>query len=272
MELDLFRYEDEDGDELTLRPSHNPAGSLMFHCDRDEVRHSVRVPRDVVERLHNALGAWLYPNEPGPKAPLPVRPVVSLTPADVRSIVAEQMAVVLPLHLAHLGTAQGNDPIPARKFTPCNLSQPIFKLDDAPCSECGNRWGDHPGVIAARSNWLAYGSTPADCDTPPPAGHPFTAIHDACGYLWVTHKRASDREARPCPECTSASCRGVDCAWEGDLTAKEAGHPDAPEGGLLPDCTHPRCGHKYGDHGLRGGLFATCLRPECGCTRYRSTR
>ena len=263
----VFGFTDADGDRLTVEPWSHP-NVLSFRVTPADDSDFANLTRAAVERLYSALGAWLYPNEPGPKAPLPVRPVVSLTPADVRSIVAEQMAVVLPLHLAHLGTAQGNDPTPARKFTPYNLSQPIFKLDGAPCSECGNRWGDHPGVVAARSNWLACGSTPADCDTPPPAGHPFTAIHDACGYLWVTHKRASDGEARPCPECTSASCRGVDCAWEDDPTAKEAGHPDAPEEGPLPKCIG--CGHEYADHGPVSGCGF--LTTECRCTRYRGTR
>ena len=42
----------------------------------------------------------------------------------------------------------------------CRLSEPFLRPLDESCSECGGRWGDHPGVQAKRAVWEARYAAP----------------------------------------------------------------------------------------------------------------
>lgn len=68
-----------------------------------------------------------------------------------------------------------------------------------------------------------------------------------------------ETEARHCPECMTAGCRGVDCAWDTDPTP-------TPKAEQAPPCTG--CGHMYDRH--RPFCATVENASVCRCFRYRS--
>lgn len=90
----IFHHTDSDGDELeVLQQVH---GALFFIASAHGTGTSVgvHIPREAVLRLHNVLGEWLYPTG----IPVQNPDAAPLTPADVRALVAEQVADIMALH------------------------------------------------------------------------------------------------------------------------------------------------------------------------------
>lgn len=134
--LDLFRYEDEDGDELIARPSAFPVGDMMFHCEGESARRrAVRVPREKVEKLYSALGEWLYPTGV-PKMP----DLTGLT--EAMSKASEGMAVaVQSLHLSPVAVVKVPDAPEPEPL--CELTRPYGAHPATRCTFCGHLWTEH---------------------------------------------------------------------------------------------------------------------------------
>ena len=246
--LDLFRYGDDDGDELILRESHLHPGSMMFHVDRDGIRQSARVPRDTALKLYAALGEWLYPVH------TPEWENRSLIEQMIERAVKNQVAAVLPLHLAPIAEFVGRQA--AWTGAVCTRDESCDVADPEP--------GDvgHPRPAAEHR--------PQDC---PGAG----ACPEAQPEPEPQHGRLMSelpRRTRPRPICvscghgwgehTSGVCWGTDPVNPGECNGCR--------------CTRERPGTIYApctcemDHSHRPvdrpGSPATCAYRNCEC-RYR---
>lgn len=98
----LFTHEDDEGDAFEVveaRAGH--AGQLVFNfaCRRPDIS-GVFLPHDRVAALHAALGEWLMYEGPKTQAPDAPIGVNSLIDQLITRRVAEEVARVLPLHLA----------------------------------------------------------------------------------------------------------------------------------------------------------------------------
>jgi hypothetical protein len=170
----IFRCQDDDGDELTVRTSVNHPDSVLFDAESGDAVITVRVHREQVLKLHNALGEWLYPT--GPTAPP--------TPSDrdfIRQVIHEEVARVVPLHLAPQAAGViGID---------CNaLLRPEHRLADV-CNNCGFTWALHRAQPAPEP--LCNHLRPADAHA--------ASRCTWCGHLWTEHAGSTTRTR--CGQC-----------------------------------------------------------------------
>lgn len=187
--------------------------------------------REAVMRLHTALGEWLYPTG----VTLPVAP---LTPSDVKALVAQTVAEILPLHQSPQNRyvdACATDPEPRDVGHP---SAPAWDdvIWNAPvavtvtCPECRLPDPTHLPACTQRPGWSAPVPLPTECT----CTHRYAYVHDADG-------------------CTYSECK---CAFT--RTSQSAPAPRS-----LVGC---ECGHRWGLHG-RGKCHAWDGARECTCTR-----
>lgn len=115
----IFTHTDDDGDRLEVRESLTLPGSSLFHVESNGVRQSVRLDRDAALRLYAALGEWLYPVHTSEYANR------SLIEQMIERAVKDQVAAVLPLHLAPVAICRAGECGGVR-----HLAEPVCTVPD----------------------------------------------------------------------------------------------------------------------------------------------
>lgn len=274
-----FEWEDEDGDRITVSDALGEfhEGGLIANIYRTCGESAgAFLPRERAERLYDALGAWLYPTSPTPAAN-PVHTRATLNPSDVRSIVAEHVAEVVPLYLAGFAAAR---PCHHCSKTTCRGGDCVWNGKEQEADPEPRDVG-HPG------------SDGGPCDAPLKTGQRYSEVHAECGYLWALHTPVSPGAALS--DAFQRLNRGVQSLADGFIQVASAGAPTvcSPSGcsspgceGCLPECGV--CGEPWSDGHGQPGDPCTSSDPECtycgheyaehwpgnhsgACTRYRGT-
>lgn len=169
--MTLFKDHDADDDWIYVDTAPEVAGLFV----KTDPGGAYLTPGKANE-LHAALGRWL--SESGVTAQLATAPP---TPSDqdfIRQVVHEEVARVLPLHLAPQaaecdGTACCQPhPVPEPL---CGLIRPADAHAAARCTWCGHLWAEHAGSTTRTrcGQCNAYNDTPAPhvCEPEPEPQH-----------------------------------------------------------------------------------------------------
>jgi hypothetical protein len=90
----IFHHVDQDGDSVEILAYEGGDPLALLARNFGGRRVEVDICREAAIRLHNALGEWLYPTG------VPVPDDRQFTPADIRAMVAGQVAEIMALHQA----------------------------------------------------------------------------------------------------------------------------------------------------------------------------
>lgn len=287
----IFGYTDHEDDRLQVE-TRESGDFLAFRIpeDRDNQMDArgVDIPRNEVLRLYSALGEWLYPVH------TPEGPNRSLIEELIAKAVKDQVAAILPLHLA---------PKPFVPFTSCAChdSQGHSVLPDPEPEQCRGEYGcDALGTHAAYGSGcgrlgdpeprdVGHVEEPAKpyqrpCDAPMEPGQRLSDVHEACGFLWALHKviPPADAPQSRCEGCKSGNHPHVFKPCERPGCECRETVPEPEHGRLmteLPRRTRPRtapkcldCLHGWGEHmgGICWGMTPMQERDgEAGCTCTR---
>lgn len=115
--INVFTHTDEEGDEVRLREFYEYL-ILRAKDGSDHQFAEVRLHRETVLRLHNALGEWLYPTGVATQD-------TPLQPADIRALVAERAAEIMALHQS-----------PQAKYVDASADSHDGPLDPEPHDAC----------------------------------------------------------------------------------------------------------------------------------------
>lgn len=283
----IHQHRDEDGDVFRVHKRGESALSLQV-LKGDANTSTVYASREQAERLHNALGEWLYPQNPGP------------TPGDYAAAVkALGDAVnglagsIRPLWSAPQRTATGggvswvpelDEPIDPEPHDVCTCPHDESSHGDIGCT-APTRLG--PVQLVCRCRWRVTDPEPRDVGHPEPEplctrtrpadAHPVSRC-TFCGHLWSDHAdptplervrefyRSTLSPAAVVPEC--GLCKQP---WN-----DTHGQPENPCAGAPRQLVGCECGHGWGMHSEsdRVGCFARHGRIDqgpvpCKCKRTR---
>jgi len=266
-----FHHQDGEGDFLRIlthdgerkNDRHLRIGVRELDAHEDDYMEVLLLETDA-RRLRDALTGWL--DGPGTVP-------ATLTPADVRAIVAEAIAEertrVQPLHRSPQATeGAGFCQILGCKLFPGVVQH--FEHDPEPlCGCCHHRNDLHDGtdgcLFGSEGGSEICGCTaqrdpePRDvghpepeplCNRLIPAGAHFASRCTFCGWLWLQHKPIG------------VLCRLCQAPW-----TDGHGQPGDPCAGAPRQLVGCECGHGWGVH-VRG-LDCTGHGGTCKCTRAR---
>lgn len=239
--MELFEYTDTDDDTLNVEAREGQPGWLFFRIPADNTNEldgrGVDIPRETVQRLHQALGEWLFPVAPG-------TPDTTLLETMVKKAAEDAVTAILPLHLKPVAYTpepdaedgwQRADPSPHDAGHPeplCTRNRPEDAHPASRCTWCGHLWSVHapsapvPGCTCG--HWVGWHGTDG-------------CTRSGCGCTWTggvadvpeDHGRLMSelpRRVRPKVECTcehrfvrghgalGCNARSCTCRWTGTGT------------------------------------------------------
>lgn len=258
-------FHHQDGDEPNvdyveiLAPEGRNVLRIMCQSPGDglgDVSTSCTLDRDAVLHLHAALGEWLYPVH------TPEGPNRSLIEQMIDKAVRDQVAAVLPLHLApvacvHMGHCRDAngvqviqcpepDPEPGdvghpRPAGPCGEAPPVgFNVGHV--HTCGYVWGAHRPQETEPEHGRLMANLPRRIRQLPEPGC-------VCGHGWMEHY--------------SSMCWGGEEKYGCRCTQVRPAPVPVPE-----YCGE--CEHSWARHGVGAGPCNVRVPGgECGCERLR---
>lgn len=252
----IHQHRDEDGDVFRVHKRGESALSLQV-LKGDANTSTVYASREQAERLHNALGEWLYPQNPGP------------TPGDYA-------AAVKALGDAVNGLAGSIRPL---------WSAPVAA--DPYCHLKGCGWGSCTPHPDGCTRCTEPDPEPRDVGHPEPEplctrtrptdAHPVSRC-TFCGHLWSLHADPTPLErvrefyrSTLSPDAVVPECGLCKQPWN-----DTHGQPENPCAGAPRQLVGCECGHGWGMHSesdrigcfARFGTGGSCLNP-CKCKRTR---
>jgi hypothetical protein len=240
----IFTHTDDDGDSLEVLAQ--ASNILWFRVDQDgEGPSGAYVDRDAALRLHAALGEWLYPVH------TPEYANRSLIEQMIERAVKDQVAAVLPLHLA---------PVATYAATPAGT----------PGCECGHA-ADYHSEENGCCHWYTGDQEFCECTRglgglesdafleadpePHDVGHAEDSAcrcHDSDGNSVLPHA-PKYVDASPAPGLLGATLAG-EPTWDDLVFATHNEAPGGPGRWSVCGCLHgtalarlgcPKCGHPH---------------------------
>ena len=243
----IFRYTDTDGDCLEV---HSISDRLVFRSVDSDVDHAtvaVSLPREELERLYNAIGERLFPQDLGPNPGDYATAVKALSDAinglatSVRPLWSGPRAACGCIGEGHpTSSPVEQDPEPREvghpePSAPCTRPRPSFYRPEYTCIECGYLWTEHAVTPVPEDHGRLMSELPRRVRP---------KVGCECGHAWDVHSL----QARI----------GCFAAPGGDVCECRCTRPSASTVG----CT---CDHKYAYvHDSNGCTHLPC---ECKFTR-----
>lgn len=233
--MSIFTHTNGDGGD-SMDVYVTDSGTIEFHTAiHGQYGSSCRVPKEDALRLYAAIGEALYPVH------TPEAPNRSLIEQLIEKAVKNQVAAVLPLHLAPMADRWGYVDADGRTCRGgCDFNAPHVKYG----SSCGAPRPDEPAYC--RIDGCTFPSTPGAVHfehdpEPHDVGHPGPVDGD------IT------------PDSATGSKAQAMAKWEAELQ-RDATHGDycAP------------CGHAWRAHWSAQGCTATLGKGHCECKRTRA--